>query len=162
LPKGGEAITQAGSRGFTRGIFCRDYDVHCWKIQLCEAKGLFDQAANAISRNATAHGFHRNRETYARTTASVRHHTQAEKAIVDPTTASVYRIELELAAQARFSAEAQTGSSGLHGARAERTRRQGTIFLRPFDRRRARTFLPPVDFMRARKPVARLRLILLG
>ena len=44
----------------------------------------------------------------------------------------------------------------------DEARRQGTIFLRPLERRRARTFLPPVVFIRARNPVARLRLILLG
>jgi hypothetical protein len=104
LPKGGEASTQAGRRGFTRGIFCRHDDVDCRQIQLREAKGFSDQATDAISRDAAAHRFDRDRESHPRTRAPVRHDAKTEEAIVDATTARVYRVELELATQARFRA----------------------------------------------------------
>jgi hypothetical protein len=94
---------------------------------------------------------------------SVGFHAQPEEAVIDALTAGVNRIELKLAAQSQFGAETQSSMGGLHGGpRERRVPIYGTIFLRPFERRRERTLWPPAVFMRARNPVARLRLILLG
>jgi hypothetical protein len=127
---------------------------------LGETERFSDQATQPVSNHGISGGFHRDRETQARQPRFVGLHTQRKEAIVDTTSGGVDRVELWLASQAQSGAEPQASGGGLHCGPYFID--YGTIFLRPLALRRERTFWPPAVFMRARNPVARLRLILLG
>ena len=164
LPKGREASTQRCRRCFTRGNFCRDDDVD--RGQLVAARGGRIRGSGGggdCARRRLPAGLHRDGQTDARD-ARVRSASRAsrrsdrrcdDRARRSRRTASLLR-------RRNSAPKRKRRGVGCMAPASRRARRQGTIFLRPLERRRARTFLPPVVFMRARKPVARLRLILLG
>jgi len=133
---------------------------------LREAERFADQPPQPVSAHGISSGFHRDRQTEARLAGFVGLHTQREESVVDATSGCVDRVELRLASQSQSGTELQASGSGLHrGPFFTESRNRadyGTIFLRPLERRRERTFWPPAVFMRARNPVARLRRSLLG
>ncbi len=126
---------------FARGKFCGDDDVHRGQIVLRKTERLAHESSYTIAQNRIPRGLDRDREPNARMLQSVGNHTQPEESIVDSPAASVDRIELEFAAQTQLGSESKSTRGGLHGRPAPNQRpRQGTIFLRPLARRRARTF----------------------
>jgi hypothetical protein len=82
---------------------------------LREPKRLANQAASAITRDAAPGGFDRDGKADPRIGESIGLDPQAEESVIDSFTARVNRVELELAVQAQFGAEAQSSWGGLHG-----------------------------------------------
>jgi hypothetical protein len=115
LPKGREASTQRRRWCLTRRNFCRDDDVDGGQSVLREAKRLADQSPRSIARHAAAGGFHRHRESDPGMSETVGFDAQPEEPVIDSLSAGVDRVEVELAAQAQFGAEAQSSWGGLHG-----------------------------------------------
>jgi len=161
LPKGGEASTQRCRRCFGGGKFCRHDDVDRRQFELREAKRFAHQPAQTIAPHGVAGRFHGDGEPDAGKSQAVGFDAQPEEAIVDAASGSIDGVELRLATQAQFGTESKATRCGVHGE-PQIGAGYGTIFLRPLERRRERTFWPPFVFMRARNPVARLRRSLLG
>jgi hypothetical protein len=106
---------------------------------LGQSEGFAYQPAQPISHDGISSGFHRHRQAEARLTELIGFDTQREEAIVDATPGCVDCVELRLAAQAQRGAESEASGSGLHGGPLFNAA-YGTIFLRPLERRRERTF----------------------
>src|SRR6476646_738541 len=103
---------------------------------LRQPERLPDEAPRAVPRHGITRGLHSNGKTDAWMCEAVGFDAQAEEPVIESLAAGIDRIELELAAQAQFGAEAQSSRGGLHGRpRAQRVPIYGTIFLRPFERR---------------------------
>jgi hypothetical protein len=126
LPKGREASTQRFRWCLACRIFCRDDDIDGGQFMLRESERLANQAPRAIARDATARRFHGDGQTDARMTEAVGFDSQTEEPIVDSLSACIKHVELTLAAQTQFGAEAQSSRGGLHG----RPRAMRVPFLR--------------------------------
>ena len=88
------------------------------------------------------------RRTEARSAEIIRPEGHAEETVRNALASAMDLFEVRLQAQAALRGESEPD--------------QGMSFLRPFARRRARTFWPFFVAMRARNPCVRLRRTLLG
>lgn len=140
-------MQRAGRRTRHRGAR-RDDDVDRGQAALCEPEGFLDDPPHAVARHGVADGTDRHRQSEARCTEIVRPESHAEVIVGDTLARALDLLEVGTAAQPALRGKGEPG--------------QGVSFLRPFARRRARTFWPFFVAMRARKPCVRARLTLLG
>lgn len=115
---------------------------------LREPEGFLDDAPHAVARDGVAGGADRHREPEARGAEVIRPVGHAEETVRNTPSPALDFLEV------RFQAQTPLRGKGVPD--------QGMSFLRPFARRRARTFWPFFVAMRARKPCVRLRRTLLG
>ena len=126
----------------------RDDEVDRRQLVLRETEGVLDDASHAVAGDGAAGGADRHSEPETRTAEVVRPESHAEKAVRNALSFAPDLFEVRLQAQSPL--------------RGEGVPDQGMSFLRPFARRRARTFWPFFVAMRARNPCVRLRRTLLG
>lgn len=115
---------------------------------LPQPEGFLDDPPHPIARDGVAGGADRDRQPEAGGAEIVREEGHAEITVRNTFSPALDSLEVRLQAQSP--------------CRGESVPDQGMSFLRPFARRRARTFWPFFVAMRARKPCVRLRRTLLG
>ena len=126
----------------------RDDAVDCGQFVLRQAEGFLDDASHAVAGDGIAGGAHCDGEPEARSAEIIRPEGHAEETVRNALASALDLFEVRLQAQAALRGESEPD--------------QGMSFLRPFARRRARTFWPFFVAMRARNPCVRLRRTLLG
>ena len=126
----------------------RDDEVDRGQLVLRETEGFLDDAAHAVAGDGIAGGADWHGEPETCCAKIVRSEGHAEETVRNALSFAPDLFEVRLQAQSPL--------------RGEGVPDQGMSFLRPFARRRARTFWPFFVAMRARKPCVRLRRTLLG
>jgi hypothetical protein len=96
IPKVREAITQRGGRCASRSGLCPDNDIDRWQQLLVQSKRLAHTAAQLVSCDASAHGFHGHGEPQARMRQIVRFHANRKVVVVETARAPrVDRVKVE-------------------------------------------------------------------
>ena len=106
LPKGREASTQRCRRCFSRGKFCGDHDVDRGQLVLRQPESLAHQAPQAIARDGIAAVFTATARPMRGCARPLGLTRSPKKRSSMRSPAGIDRIELQLAAQAQFGAEA--------------------------------------------------------
>lgn len=149
LPEGFEARPQFRRRRAAHPTAGRDDDIYAGQLVLVHPEGFLHGAPHSISLYGVTRRARGNGESDPRSALVVGVHDHAEEPIRrDTSSLAVDSFEVRFAAQSPLSRKGVAG--------------QGISFLRPFARRRARTFWPFAVAIRARNPCVRARLTLLG
>lgn len=139
---------QLTRRGVLDARARRDDAIDCGQRVLRKTEGFLDDAAHAVAGDGIAGGADCHGEPETCCAKIVRPDGHAEETVRNALSSAMDLLEVRLQAQAPLRGKSEPD--------------QGMSFLRPFARRRARTFWPFFVAMRARKPCVRLRRTLLG